>query len=156
MDYVKEFHNQFVIVPVDKAAKNIGIICKLFYLQVLKGEILSSGNVIHSNKTINNIVHGYYSLIKEKCNIISTSTTYLIYSIPRDFRFITSGRLQSSIQYQKKIGNGLQSMLKLEKAQCNFNHKYDGIKNNYITVSDKEVIDFMVASNLLNDGYKYN
>ena len=31
----------------------------------------------------------------------------------------------------------------------------DGIKNDYITESNKEVIDFMVASNLLNDGYKY-
>ena len=46
-------------------------------------------------------------------------------------------------------------MLKLEKTQCNFNHKYDDIKNDYITESNKEVIDFMVASNLFNDAYKY-
>ena len=111
---------------------------------------------------MNNIVHDYSSLIKEKYNIISTLPNLpFIYWIPKfhkypiDFRFITSDRYIVISTISKKIGNGFHSMLLLEKTQCNFNHKYDGIKNDYMTESTKEVIDFMVASNLLNDGYKY-
>ena len=94
---------------------------------------------IYSNKTINNIVHDYSSLIKQKYNIISTLPNLpFIYWIPKfhkyptDFRFITSGRYTVINTISKKIDNALQSMLKLEKTQCNFNHKYDGIKNYYI------------------------
>ena len=29
-DYMEDFHKHMVIVPVDKAAKNVGIICKAF------------------------------------------------------------------------------------------------------------------------------
>ena len=99
MDYSDEFHNQFVIVTVDKTGKSIGIVCKLFYLQVLKEEILSSGKFIQSKKTIDNIVHDYSSCIHEKYNIISTLPNLpFVYWIPKfhknpiDIRYITSGR----------------------------------------------------------------
>ena len=74
---------------------------------------------------------------------------------PTEFRFITSGRHTVINTLSKKIAIGLQSMLKLEKTQCKFNHKFDGIKNDYIIDSNKEVIDFMIVSNLLNPGNKY-
>ena len=162
MDYLNEFHNQFVIVPVDKASKNIGIVCKLFYLQVLKEEIVSYGNFMHSDKTVKNIVEDYSSRIEEKYNNLSTHLSLpIVCWIPKfhktltEFRFITSGRHTVINTLSKKIAIGLQSMLKLEKTQCKFNHKFDGIKNYYIIDSNKEVIDFMIVSNLLNPGNKY-
>ena len=43
MKYLTKLRNHFVLVPVDKAPKNVGIICKSFYLQVLNNEIMKSG-----------------------------------------------------------------------------------------------------------------
>ena len=46
-------------------------------------------------------------------------------------------------------------MLKLEKTNCKFIHKFDAIKNFYIIEDDKDVIRFMVESNLLNQNKKH-
>ena len=44
MKYLMKLHNHFGIVPVGNAPKNVGIICKSFYLQVLNNKIMKSGN----------------------------------------------------------------------------------------------------------------
>ena len=46
--YIKFLHDRFVIVPVDKASNNFGIVCKKFYLEVIKNElgISNDGNII--------------------------------------------------------------------------------------------------------------
>ena len=34
--YINYLHDRFVIVPVDNASNNFGIVCKSFYLDVIK------------------------------------------------------------------------------------------------------------------------
>ena len=42
--YLAEFHHNYVIVPIDKAANNIAIICKRFYVMRLLKEVGALGN----------------------------------------------------------------------------------------------------------------
>ena len=46
--YINYLHDRFVIVPVDKASNNFRIVCKSFYLDVIKNElgISDDGNII--------------------------------------------------------------------------------------------------------------
>ena len=44
---------------MDKASKNIGIICKKFYLRIIFAEITESGNLEPSNTTTNEITLEY-------------------------------------------------------------------------------------------------
>ena len=44
ISYLSEFHNKFVIVPIDKASNNIAIICKQFYVMRLLKEVGVLGN----------------------------------------------------------------------------------------------------------------
>ena len=46
INYFKELHSKFIIVPVDKASNNFAIICKKFYLEVLG---VNSGRNINGN-----------------------------------------------------------------------------------------------------------
>ena len=39
VDYLNQIHSKFVLVPIDKAANNIAIICKRFYIEKLLHEI---------------------------------------------------------------------------------------------------------------------
>ena len=41
---LSELHSRFVVVPIDKAANNVAIICKRFYIQKLLGEVGVPGN----------------------------------------------------------------------------------------------------------------
>ena len=45
LEYLAELHNNFVIVPIDKADNNISIICKRFYVTRLLKEIGALGDL---------------------------------------------------------------------------------------------------------------
>ena len=46
IEYLNELHEKYVLVPIDKAANNIAIICKKYYVTVILKEIgiLDAGN----------------------------------------------------------------------------------------------------------------
>ena len=45
VQYLQDLHNRYVIVPIDKAANNISIICKRFYVLRLLKEVGAIGDV---------------------------------------------------------------------------------------------------------------
>ena len=68
--YINYLHDRFVIVPVDKAGNNFGIVCKSFYLDVIKNElgISDDGNIIGNTvyKPIYQKVNDIYTFHEEK------------------------------------------------------------------------------------------
>ena len=36
---IQEFHRKYVLVPADKAANNVGVLCRLHYINTLKQEL---------------------------------------------------------------------------------------------------------------------
>ena len=61
LTYLDVLHSKYVFVPIDKAANNIAIICKKFYVSVILKEIgiLDAGNKTYetSNGNIDEIIH---------------------------------------------------------------------------------------------------
>ena len=68
--YINYLHDRLVIVPVDKAGNNFGIVCKSFYLDVIKNElgISDDGNIIGNTvyKPIYQKVNDIYTFHEEK------------------------------------------------------------------------------------------
>ena len=68
--YINYLHDRFVIVPVDKAGNSFGIVCKSFYLDVIKNElgISDDGNIIGNTvyKPIYQKVNDIYTFHEEK------------------------------------------------------------------------------------------
>ena len=68
--YINYLHDRFVIVPVDKASNNFDIVCKSFYLDVIKNElgISDDGNIIGNTvyKPIYQKVNDIYTFHEEK------------------------------------------------------------------------------------------
>ena len=68
--YINYLHDRFVIVPVDKASNNFGIVCKSFYLDGIKNELgISDDDNIISNtvyKPIYQKVNDIYTFHEEK------------------------------------------------------------------------------------------
>ena len=52
---LKKMKEDFVMTPVDKAANNISIVCKKFYVEILEEEIERSGNFAKSNNSVDHI-----------------------------------------------------------------------------------------------------
>ena len=45
-EYILSLHKKYVICPIDKAGKNFGIVCKKFYIEVLKKELGITDGII--------------------------------------------------------------------------------------------------------------
>ena len=101
--YLNELQQNYFIVPVDKAAQNIVIICKKFYIERLIKELeinSSSGNdtYIKMDSTREAIITRHLNELKDKYNISFDDGTLkltFIYWIPKfhkspiKFRFIS-------------------------------------------------------------------
>ena len=62
VQYLKDFQERFVIVPVDKASNNYAIICKIFYIQILKEEL----GILNNKDITGNTVYQPVYLSEEK------------------------------------------------------------------------------------------
>ena len=107
-DFVKrdlaDLHDKYVICPIDKAGHNFAIVCKKFYIEVLKNELgvlnSISGNNVYKpvTETANDIISRHETVLKEDFNIKLSpqdKNVPLIYWIskqhknPYKFRFIS-------------------------------------------------------------------
>ena len=109
-------HDRFVIVPMDKASNNFGIVRKSFYLDVIKNELgISDGNIIGNTvyKPIYQKVNDIYTFHEENFRVhlvwsYSKSIITYLYSIGLQNNInahINSGLLQV---HQNVIINNLQ------------------------------------------------
>lgn len=156
LKFIREFQKTFVITPVDKAPKNIGIICKKYYLEILKNEI-NSNNFLTSVENIGTILADYSSLLQSKFNHpldnVRNKLPFMywipkFHKVPIDTRFITSGRNTVINVLSKYIGICLKHLIQIERNQCNLTYKYNNIKNFYIIEDNKEIVEYMNNSNI--------
>ena len=134
LHYLHEFHNRFVLVPIDKASNNFAIICKQFYINILKKEL-----GIHNNSVSGNEVYQLsefdpsYVITSHKqslryFNIRLTSQNHHIPYIyctvkmhknPYKFRFISGASRSSLKQLSKELSLVLKSIKESFKNYCN-------------------------------------
>ena len=133
---LSELHNQFVLVPVDKASKNVAIICKSFYLQIIHKELQSENIYKHLPLTNEEeIIQSHLSFTNQfNCiNIKNFNQLPVIYMIPKfhkspiKFRFIVASKKCSTTPLSSAIGKALSEVRRQRKFYCAKMDKYDGI-----------------------------
>lgn len=93
---IKDFQNQYVIVPVDKANSNFGFICKKFYAQILSAEINVNDTFEVHNKNLTDVKKTFTNFYKKFGITPQYNNIPFMYAIPKfhknpvKFRFITS------------------------------------------------------------------
>ena len=147
---LSELHNQFVLVPVDKASKNVAIICKSFYFQIIHKELQSE--TIYKHLPLTNeeeIIQSHLRFTNQfNCgNIVDFNKLPLIYMIPKfhkkpiKFRFIVASRKCSTTPLSSAIGKALSEVRKQRKFYCAKMEKYDGINRYWVIESNEPVLN---------------
>ena len=147
---LSDLHNQFVLVPVDKASKNVAIICKSFYFQIIRKELQSE--TIYKHLPLTNeeeIIQSHLSFTNQfNCgNIVDFDKLPLIYMIPKfhkkpiKFRFIVASRKCSTTPLSSAIGKALSEVRKQRKFYCSKIEKYDGINRYWVIESNEPVLN---------------
>ena len=143
---LKLLHDKFVLVPTDKAANNITIVCKKYYISLIQKEI-ESDTFEKVNLSVDNIVGKHDKFLKKIAiqmldknrNLPYLYITPKQHKSPIGFRYITSGAACSLQQLSKYIGICLKSLLHSAKNKSIYDNKFH-IRNDYYVIDNN---DFM-------------
>ena len=159
---LKQLQKDFVLVPVDKAGNNIAIICKYYYISLLRNE-LSSNNFTEVNSNADTILNSHkqflnkFSIdVNDKHNKLPfLYMTAKMHKNPVSSRFITSGKACTLSELSEKVGFCLKTLLKCAKKYSSYDSKYHShMKNYFIIDNNADVIKFLSHSNKLKSKHK--
>lgn len=155
-NYLASLHEKYVLVPVDKAANNVAVVCKKFYLQVLSNEVKNTPTFTPFNGTPEGIISEHKNVIPNEFNIQvnedNINIPYL-YWIPKfhkeviGFRFITSSTNCTTKMLSVKIGLALKSCLKTIHARSKYDNYFKEMNDYFIIEKTETVTSFLLTNN---------
>ena len=148
---LESLHQQYVFTPVDKASKNIAIMCKSFYLQTIFNELKSGEGEVYKSTSMSeeDIVKKHHDFTKQFSFSRLPEFTKIpsIYMIPKfhknpiKFRYIVASKSCSSKPISNAICKGLAKVRKERKNYCQKLEKYDGINRYWVVESNQPILD---------------
>jgi hypothetical protein len=151
-DYLSELHSKYVIVPIDKAANNVAIICKKFYIKRLLDEV----GFLHPNPTYTTITNKTESDVicdnieyterlgmetdEEDLSLPIMYWTPKMHKTPTGARFIIASKTCSTKKISKSVSNAFKVILKQIE---NFHHKstfYSQYKKYWVVQNSMQII----------------
>ena len=150
-----EIINKYVLVPTDKAANNVTIVCKKFYISKIHEE-LASDNFEVIDRSVEDIVQEHekfmlkygIKLLPENRKLPYLYITPKQHKSPVGFRFITSGAACSLQQLSKYVGIFLKSLLHSAENKSLYDDKFHSRSDFFVIDNNEPVIDFIHANNL--------
>jgi hypothetical protein len=158
---LEKLHEKYVFVPTDKAANNVTIMCKKFYLSLIDNEINSSNfqreqidpeEVIKKHSTFLSSVG--IKLDKDNEHLPFIYCTPKQHKKPLGFRFITAGYNSSLKQLSVLLGICLKSMLHSAKNCSRYKNRFHQRNDFYVVDGHDEVIEFLNTTNIVHKGRK--
>ena len=75
---IQEFHRKYVLVPADKAANNVVVVCQLHYINTLKQELNGTKAYEETSKDEKSVVYSHLRRYAANNWQISTSCFYIL------------------------------------------------------------------------------
>ena len=163
--YLHDIHNQFVIVPADKAPNNVMFICKAFYYSLLscllkKLDNSDRGNASstyqRTNLSKSEILINHRSVLSSfgvntKDDDIDLPSLYWIpklHKYPYKQRFIAGSSSCSTKPLSKLLTSILTTVKEGLKKYCNSIYLHSGINQMWILKNSKELLDNLQSHSL--------
>ena len=147
---LEELRDNFVLVPVDKAAKNVAVICKQFYMKVLLDEMESNSETyIRRQEDYSDLsgIHQEYlrSLnLPPQCDKLPyTYWTPKFHKPTLSQRFIVSYADCAIKPLAQKLSLAFRTILKQIESFGAMLHKVTGVKHCWIINNSLPIVDFL-------------
>ena len=147
---LEELKDKYVLVPIDKAANNIGVICKNYFLQVLQEETMSP-SYVPCQDSVEEVVNA----VASKCHELGVQVqaenrelpqihaTIKMHKDPVKFRYIIGSRNCVTKQVAKKLVQILKLISRIHRKYCDKVRFYTGIERNWIVDNNQTVLTNM-------------
>ena len=153
---LSKLKDDFVLIPVDKAAKNISIICKKYYMEVMSNEIQNSQTF---EEVADNKVQFVTDLQSRFPGKLSNDKLPYLYATakmhknPKSFRYITAARDTGFSNISIVVSKCLK--LLMNTAHTSLAYRIKEIDNCIFVIDNRDkVINSINMSNQRKDGHK--
>lgn len=144
-------HNHLVVVPLDKAANNVGFICRALYCKVLRNEITSSSayelvedEIKQEEATLT--AHGEYLRARDLAGAEKLPFLYALpkfHKNPTKFRFITAAVGCSTSKLSKVLSDCLNFILETLREKDNESILSTGVRRFFVVQTYEEISSFL-------------
>ena len=154
---LEELKRRFVLVPVDKAANNIGFVCKKFYLDVIRRETQSD-----TYEEIEESVEEVIDYLRKESNLLgiqvdkefnelpSIHATIKMHKDPIKFRYIIGSRLGVMKPAAKLLVDVLKLIMNTHRRYCDKIKLFTGIERNWIIDNNQGFLEDIERVNRRN------
>ena len=138
---LSKLHSDFALVPVDKAASNIAIICKKYYVEVMSEEIEESTTFglvdVNKDQLLSDLITLYPNakIVKKFPFLYATAK---MHKVPKSFRFITSGKNALFSELSAGISKCLKLLVKT--ARTSYGYRIKEIDNSIFIIDNRDKV----------------
>ena len=148
---LSELHKSYVLVSADKAAGNVIIVCKKYYIQCMVHEL-----TLNPDRTYEEVVGDKDELMRKICDEMKEKFdievpegfrkfaylywTAKMHKTPPKQRFIAGGRMVESKILSRQITHCLKAVYGVHKRECDRLRSNTGVAHMWVANSSKEVI----------------
>ena len=145
---LEELKKEYVIVPIDKASNNIGLVCKKYYLEVLIKETQTDtyqtcqkevGEIVDTLVKKSNDMNIKVEEDQKDLPIIYGSIK--MHKKPVKFRYIVASKQCATKNVAKKLTKALQLISKVHKKYCDKIRFLTGIERYWIADNNEKVLN---------------
>ena len=145
---LEDLKKKYVLVPVDKAANNIGLVCKKFYLEVLNKELTSDTYDIYEDSMEFTLEHlrkesQLLGIEVDSCykELPCIHATIKMHKDPIKFRFIIGSRLGIMKPAARMLVEVLKLVMSTHRKYCDKIRLFTGIERNWIIDSNVKFLE---------------
>ena len=151
VNYLKSFHEKFVVVPIDKASNNVAIVCKRYYAEVILKEIGIIGNTNNTyekaNKTKDEIIqdnvqyaeHLGFNVSEREKDLPNMYWIPKMHKNPVKHRFIVASKACSTKPISKAVSNAFK-LIHRQTERFHSSSKYDANFNKFWVVQNSQPV----------------
>ena len=148
LQYLQEFQRKFVLVPADKAANNVIVVCKKYYLEVVLNELNTTNTYERVNRDCTQVVNEHLRFITNNAVIVEPELHQLpsfywlpkLHKQPYGTRFIAASNKCSTKPLSKLLTTCLRKITCHFKQYCNGIYSRTGVNCFWIVDNSQQVL----------------
>ena len=148
-DNLDNLHDKYVLVPADKAANNVIVVCKKYYLDVIMRElsITNTYEKIHDNcvdvvsEHVNYLMQSGIDVEDQHACLPSFYWLPKLHKTPYGNRFIAASNKCTTKQLSSLLASCFKTIITHFKQYCQGIYKNTGVNCFWIIENSKEVLD---------------
>ena len=149
LDYLNKLHENYVLVPADKAGNNIIVVCKKYYLDVVLKELESTNTYQEVHSDCSNVVSRHLKYMVQNNIFVQEQQEHLpsfywlpkLHKNPYGARFSAASNKCTTKQLSSLLTSCFKTILIHYKQYCSGIYKNTGVNCFWIIDNSMEVLD---------------